>query len=1535
MLAPLLFLSAAVGSAAETEVGWEKLKLDTEFFGEGACFGDVDGDGANDIISGPWVYFGPKWSAEEKAAIYEPKPFNKVGYSDNFFSFARDIDGDGDVDVLVLGFPGKDASWFENPGVERKWELHWARHQVLDIVDNESPDFTDLTGDGKPEIVCSQNGVLGYAEINATDPKQAWKFTAISPEKSTGAKFTHGLGVGDVNGDGRADILEKQAWWEQPASLERDPMWQRHLFAFSGPGGADMLVDDFDGDGDNDVVTSLAAHGYGLAWYEQVVRDGKKTLEQHLIIGETPQQNPYGVSFSQLHALFLADVDGDGIKDVVTGKRHWAHNGHDPDGNGAAVIYWFRTHRLEGGGVEFVPHQIDNDSGVGTDVQVGDVNGDDLPDVVVGNKKGTFVHLQTRDKAKVTAAAPVLKRPIRKPFVETGLTAEEAVKQMTLTEGFSIRTIAAEPDVKQPIAMAIDERGRIWIAEAYSYPVRQPEGEGKDRILILSDDDGDGEFETRKVFIEGLNLVSGIEIGFGGVWVGAAPHFLFIPDKDHDDVPDREPEILLDGWGYQDTHETLNSFVWGPDGWLYGCHGVFTHSKVGKPGTPDAERIPLNAGVWRYHPTRHEFDVFSHGTSNPWGLDFDENGEAFVTACVIPHFFHMIPGGRYHRQGGQHFNPHTYADIQTIADHAHFAGNIRDHAHWGDKASGDFAMPSSTLELGGGHAHCGLTIYRGDQFPAEFRGRFLFTNLHGHGIVSDYTIPEGSGFVGKHGPDFLYTNDRWSMPIDIQYGPDGGLFVIDWYDQQNCHRRDEEIWDRSNGRLYKVDYGTPKPKTVNLAALSDEELVKLHDHANDWWVHTARRLLQERSALGELSEGAKASLVDVLQNAEGTDRKLGALWTLFSCGAMDKAALVTQLGNEDARVRGWAVRLLAEDGVIDAAAEKFIEMARSETSPVVRRELASLLQRTSSGERWEIAMGLLSHAEDVIDHNLPLLIWYGMEPLVMEDPARALELATSSKIPLVRQFIYRRLAHEETGRDSLFTRVSALKGKAEAQTEILTEIATVLGDRASAPMPKTWDLAFESLSDGGPEVQRTLELLATKFGDQRMLPRFRKILADPKADPAARDNALSSLISAKDAESVPILLQLVQAEASPIRAKAIRALANFTEPKTAGILLSTLDKLNAAERTDAINVLASNVGYARALLDALGDGRLPRSAISAFTARQIRSLDEESLNAALEKNWGKVTESSEAKKAELARYRTLLTPEFLAKADLGNGRALFTQTCFACHTLFGEGNAIGPDITGGNRQNLEFLLENILDPSSVVGDDYRLVIFTMKDGRVVSGMVRSENDNAVRVAMVGADEQLLAKTDIAKREPVPVSMMPEGILAPLADDQVRDLIAYLQSPIQVRMAIPGERLFEGEELKIVSDKGNPRPQRMGNFKGSSWSGGGHLWWTEAKPGDELVIEFSAPEAGTYSFAAALTKAPDYGIFSVTLDGKTVLAEKVDLFNQDNVVSTGELNWGDHELAAGPHTLNVKVIGSNPAAVHRHMFGLDYLRLMKH
>ena len=576
-----------------------------------------------------------------------------------------------------------------------------------------------------------------------------------------------------------------------------------------------------------------------------------------------------------------------------------------------------------------------------------------------------------------------------------GLTPEQAAKEMTLPPGFSAKVFAAEPDVTQPIAFCLDDRGRIWVVEGLTYPQRAKDGEGKDRILVFEDTDGDGRADRRTVFMEGLNLVSGIEVGFGGVFIGAAPQLLFIRMQDGDaPKPVGKPEVLLDGWGYEDTHETLNTFTWGPDGWLYGCHGVFTHSNVGRPGAPDAQRTKINAGVWRFHPQRREFEVFAHGTSNPWGIDFDTAGQCLIEACVIPHLFHIIQGARYERQAGPHFNPNTYDDIKTIADHRHYVGA---NPHGGNNRSDS---------AGGGHAHAGLLIYQGESWPQEFRGKIFMNNIHGQRLNMDIPVAAGSGFVGKHGADFCNFNDRWSQVVNLLAAPDGSMYAIDWYDKQQCHDAKPEKHDRTNGRIYKIVYNDQRGASLDLAKKSNDELVALATHPNEWLSRHARRLLQERAPKN------LPQLEKVVREGSAHDA-LRALWALHVSGNLSEPLVLECLRERAGNpyLTAWAIQFACESGKPSEAIRRSLAaLARDGKSPVIRLYLASAAPRLPIEQRASILEPLVAHGEDVNDHNLPLMYWYAIEPLVAQNPATAASLLGAAKIPLLQEYIARRMA---------------------------------------------------------------------------------------------------------------------------------------------------------------------------------------------------------------------------------------------------------------------------------------------------------------------------------------------------------------------------------------------------------------------------------------------------------------------------------------------------------------------------------------------
>ncbi|MEX2578175.1 MAG: PVC-type heme-binding CxxCH protein [Verrucomicrobiales bacterium] len=1539
----LLFCVPLVSTAGEAN--WTSKRLLSDFHAEGAAVGDLDGDGDVDIAYGPFWFAGPEFSDRKRFAEGEPFVADQ-GYSDNFFSFIHDIDGDGHNDVVVFGFPGKEVRLYLNPGPE-KIDDRWPMHRIVDELGHESPHFVDLVPGGLPEIVGSRGTSYGFYAAGS-DPARPWEWHAVSPENEAGGRFEHGMGVGDINGNGRLDIVQRMFWYEQPES-GGGAFWKKHRWSpLPLPGGAQILVDDLDGDGDSDLVTSLKAHGYGLAWFEQT-EPGKFT--RHDLMGESSTDNPHGVCFSQLHALALADIDGDGRNDFVTGKRHLAHQGKDPGGLQAPVLYWFRnTETAEG--IDFVPHFVDDASGVGVEVAVADLDGDGKPDIVSGNKKGLAVHLQNPgaspsavERWKVSGGRP-------QNDYGSGLSPEEALARIEVPDGFSVDLIAAEPDVTQPIAMCFDARGRLWVVEGHTYPVPAPEGEGKDRILIFEDGDGDGSLETRKVFAEGINLASGIEVGFGGVFVGAAPHLLFFPDKDQNDEPDGEPEVLLDGWGTQDTHETLNAFTWGPDGWLYGCHGVFTHSVVGKPGTPEEDRVKINAGVWRYHPIDGDFEVYAHGTSNPWGVDFNEHGDWFASACVIPHFYHLSQGGRYQRQAGQHFNPWTFADIQTIADHEHYAGSIRDHAFWGANREDRPPSPTDTSALGGGHAHCGLAIYQADVFPPEYRGEAFFHNLHGHRILRERLESDGSGYTARHRPDFALANNHDHIGVGVAQGPDGALYYSDWVDPQTCHHRDVEIWDRSNGRIFRVRYGDTASPSIDLPGNSDAELVGLLGHGNAFQARQAQRLLQERAHDGTLDTQETTAALEVLEKETTPDNApvlLRLLWTRHVCGLLEAERFPDYLDASSEHVRGWAVQFLGpkkEALPADALAE-LERLAEDDSSLVVRRYLASKLQRLPLEQRWTIAENLIGHLRSGHDRNIPLLCWYGIEPLVEADAPRALDLVNRTAWPRLKEFITRRAAVMTEGRSAITTSLSRTKNPGEFLHRAETLLAA-LKELPPVDEPEGWNAAkthANTLAEKEPAVADVLARLGARFGDSEFFPLWRSTARDDTQKMPNRIEALEILTAGRDPELGTLARELLDVPA--LQPASLSALRRHPGEATAKALVEQLDDF-PLKRREAVNLLASRPEMALVMLEAVDRDEVDPSLISTALLDQFERFENEKINAIIDRNWTRGASGIDLSElaAAVENWKKKLNPKVMAKADALRGRQIFATSCGTCHELFGEGVALGPDLTGSNRADLGYLLENILAPSAVVGRDYLLNVVTLQDGSVVSGMLKRDTPDFVEVAMPGGSVVTVETEEIASREELAQSLMPAGLLEAMPLDQAADLVKYLGSSpgsspgtasttgTDSAVAPPADGVvrIEGESLlaDATASGGNFREQNL-TRNGPGWSGGKHLWWMDGKPGDTLTLKLKGLEPGTRNLTLFPTTAKDYARIKVMINGHQ---QEADLYTA-KVLPGDPVEFEKINVSPGePLSVTIQITGKNEAAIPRHMVGVDRIEIEK-
>ena len=946
-----------------------------------------------------------------------------------------------------------------------------------------------------------------------------------------------------------------------------------------------------------------------------------------------------------------------------------------------------------------------------------------------------------------------------------------APSRMTLPAGFKATLFAGEPDVVQPIAFTFDDRGRLWVVECLSYPKWTTAKEGSDRVLIFEDTKGDGHFDKRTVFYDkGANL-SGIAVGFGGVWLCSSPNLIFIPDREGLDKPDGPPVVVLDGWNLKEAgHNIFNSLTWGPDGWLYGCNGIQSNSRVGKPGASDAERVFINCGVWRYHPTKKIFEAVAHGTTNPFGLDFDDYGQAFITNCVIKHLWHVVPGAHFQRMYGQDASPYSYGLLESCAD----------HIHWGEGKWTDSRITTPTNDAaGGGHAHVGAMVYLGDNWPESYRNGLFTCNLHGNRINHDRLERLGSGYVARHDKDFLFANDPWFRGLSVQGGPDGGVFVSDWTDTGECHNH--VIVDQTNGRIYKVVYGTPTPWHGDLAKLSDSELVRLQLHRNDWHVRHARRVLQERAAEGKLESGTVPALQKMLNEQPEATQKLRALWALYAIGGADQNLLMGLLNDSSEYLRGWAIRLLVEDRQpSDAALAKFAELAAGDPSPWVRLALSSALQRIPAAGRWSIAKALIAHEEDNSDAYLPLMNWYGIEPLATADQSRFVELIALSKMPLVREYIARRVASEASGLQVLVKELG--KNGPQAQLAILQGIQDSVLARSQVNMPSGWPATYTILAQSADSgVRQKATFLSVLFNDQGVIKNLRRQLVDRSASTGARLSALQSLVQRPDHSLVPALQELLGEPG--LRAAALQALAAYSDPATPRVVLEQYAKLSEDEKSSAITLLATRAPYALALLDAIEKGQVARKDVSVFTVRQMQTLKNRSLNDRVAKVWGEVRSTPDTTRLQMAKFRTQLAPTSLQRADRSKGRNVFQQTCASCHVLFGEGGKIGPDLTGSQRSNVDYLLENILDPNAIVPNEYQVSVLALKDGRVITGLIKSDDGGVLMVQTEKELVRLLAK-DVENRQKTKQSMMPEGLLTKLKDEEVRDLIGYLAGPTQ-------------------------------------------------------------------------------------------------------------------------------------------------------
>ena len=961
---------------------------------------------------------------------------------------------------------------------------------------------------------------------------------------------------------------------------------------------------------------------------------------------------------------------------------------------------------------------------------------------------------------------------------------QQTIKNMTVPEGFKVTLFASEPDVHQPIGFEIDDRGRVWVAECFTYERGTYDDNHQDRIIILEDTNGDGSMDRRKVFWQGPGPLTSVTVGSNGVWALCRGELRYFEDKNHDDVPDGKPQVLLEGWNYKTVrHNIVSGLTWGPDGWLYGRHGITDTSLVGTPETDPSKRTLIHCGVWRYHPVRKIIEAVSSGTTNPWGFDYDEYGQMFFTNNVNGHLWHMIPGSHYIRMNGHGSDPNPYVyELMT---------KCADHDHW-DSSSGKWTDSRDTSgihgKLGGGHSHCGGMIYLGDNWPQKYRNTIFLCNTHGHRVNNDALEREGSGYVGTHRPDFLLTGSDWFRGTELKYGPDGSVYLSDWADLGECH--DHDGVHRTSGRIYKISYGdVTQPNKLDLNQLSDSELVKLQLHPNDWYVRHARRILMERAGTAANWSQPKAELLNIYNTSKEVPRRLRAMWALYCTNQLNDAWLVKQLNDPSEHVRIWAIRYLVDDGKVPSEAiEQFAKLARDDQSGLVRLYLASAMQSLAPQDCWEIAAALDQHHQDTEDRNFTLMLWYGIEPSVMAESDAALQFLRHSTRPLVRQLVARRLTedidqHPEYVKQ-LVQQVIETKDSA-VQEDLLIGIQAALQGRLKAQAPKNWqELKQQTAKTDSKELQTLVTELSVVFGDGQTMDALKQIVLDKDQSMKSRSQALESLLnSSQDKDLLPVIQQSVYTtELQPL---AFRGLARFYDPKTVQRMLGRYRNIKHEGRQVLMDTLCSRKEYVLLLLAAIDKKQVPQDEVSAFHVRQLRNFQDKAVVDKLNQVWGLARETPEKKRAQIEGYKEFLTADRLQKADRVQGRALYEKTCAKCHRLFGNGGTIGPDLTGANRTNMDYLLENMVDPSALIPKGYEMVVVALEDGRILNGTIVRQTDQ--QLTLQTQNEQLvLDRRQIEEMNQSKLSLMPEGQLDQLTRQQLADLIAYIAGKTQVK-----------------------------------------------------------------------------------------------------------------------------------------------------
>lgn len=1041
----------------------------------------------------------------------------------------------------------------------------------------------------------------------------------------------------------------------------------------------------------------------------------------------------------------------------------------------------------------------------------------------------------------------------------------EAAKTFHVTDPeLTWELVLAEPDIAQPVFINWDERGRLWVCEYRQYPAPAgltamshdefwrtvydkvpeppPRGvRGADRITIHEDTKGDGHYDKHTVFLDGLNLCTSIEHGRGGHFVLQPPYLLFYADKNHDDIPDGPPEILLAGFGIEDTHSLANSLRWGPDGWLYGAHGSTVTSRLTRPGLDEPGAPPaltmVGQGIWRYQPETHRVEVFAEGGGNTFGVEFDAQGRLFSGHNGGDTRGFEYVQGAYERKGfekhGQLSNPYAYGFYEP--------------------------MKSDKTER---FTH-NFIIYEGGALGAKYEGKlFGIEPLQGRLVLSE-RYADASTF-GTHDLGRIVTSDdKWFRPVDIKAGPDGAIYVADFHEPEISHLKHRSgpvysetgrIWrlrgstliPSANRELLKrgfVDVGDFKTAlgssnkwtrqtALRVAKDQIQDLIRMMSNqalypslsASSIWPKNVPDALDRRARMDSIAEEfrCKSWSLDELWFIAAAESGMAFYWNIEKFDGLGVARATREiLKNPNPDVRAWLVRILGDSGreMTVERSNVLDELARTEPNSSVRLQLAASARRLPAAQCLPIIRELLLRDEDAKDPRIPLMLWWAIESKCggATDRDTVLALFQESILwdhPIVRDEILerlmRRLAQSGTRPELLAcAQLLDLAPAPEHAKRLMTGFELAFKGRSLATLPD--ELARAIAKRGGASLPLRLRL-----GDPAAKATALQLLTAPKANEASVTSVLSVLSEIKVPEAHDPLLALLERPYLPPAVESVLypALQQFDDPeiatKTIALLRKTIPSKSSvqsassapsaatspsippvfsapASSSAAFTLLAARPQWSRQLAEAVKSGDIPREAVPTSIVRRLKLHHDPALLALANDLWpGTGSPTTAETEKSIARLSAI------AQAPGGNpyaGHDLFTATCSGCHRLHGEGGQIGPDLTSYQRDNLSALLTAIVNPSAEIREGYENLTLTTRDGRTLAGFLAEHDDHTLALRGLDGQTTVLPLADIATKTPSGASLMPEGLLNAMTDPQIRDLFAYLRST----QPLPGKR----------------------------------------------------------------------------------------------------------------------------------------------